>query len=120
MAFILFISFVILTLIVELLHSRSNEKWLVQQGAVEYGRKHYPFIVALHALFQRRVATVADPDVFDVSIDGESVDHALILQRLKPKPDTALQCTIDQPSPYLKEAETNKVDRLFHTGIVSR
>ena len=51
MAFIFFISFVILTRVGELLHSRRNEIWLLQQGAVEYGRKHYPFIVALHALF---------------------------------------------------------------------
>jgi methyltransferase len=51
MAFIFFVSFVILTRVVELLHSRRNEIWLLQQGAVEYGRKHYPFIVALHALF---------------------------------------------------------------------
>jgi len=51
MAFIFFVSFVILTRVVELLHSRRNETWLLQQGAVEYGRKHYPFIVALHALF---------------------------------------------------------------------
>ena len=51
MDFILFISFVIFTRLVELLHSRRNEIWLLQRGAVEYGRKHYPFIVALHALF---------------------------------------------------------------------
>ena len=35
----------------ELLLSKSNEKWLLQNGAVEYGKKHYPFIVALHVLF---------------------------------------------------------------------
>lgn len=51
MVFILFISFVVLLRIGELLLSKSNEKWLLQNGAVEYGQKHYPFIVALHVLF---------------------------------------------------------------------
>jgi len=51
MAFILFISFVILLRIGELVLSKRNEKWLLQNGAVEYGNKHYPFIVALHVSF---------------------------------------------------------------------
>lgn len=51
MTFILFISIVILLRISELIYSGSNEKWLVQHGAIEYGQKHYPFIVTLHILF---------------------------------------------------------------------
>src|ERR1700722_10782456 len=51
MAFILFISFIILLRIGELVLSKSNEKWLLQNGAIEYGQKHYPVIVALHVLF---------------------------------------------------------------------
>ena len=51
MAFILFISFVILLRMGELLLSKRNGIWLIQNGAVEYGHKHYPFIVALHILF---------------------------------------------------------------------
>jgi len=51
MAFILFISFIILLRIAELLLSKRNEKWLLQNNAVEYGQKHYPFIVALHVFF---------------------------------------------------------------------
>jgi len=51
MAFILFISFIILLRIGELILSRRNEKWLLQHGAIEYGQKHYPYIVALHVLF---------------------------------------------------------------------
>ncbi len=51
MVFILFISFVILLRIGELLLSKRNERWLLQHGAVEYGNKHYPFIVTLHVLF---------------------------------------------------------------------
>jgi len=51
MVFILFISCVMLLRIGELVLSKSNEKWLLRNGAVEYGQKHYPFIVALHILF---------------------------------------------------------------------
>jgi len=51
MAFILFISFIILLRIGELILSRRNEIWLLQNGAIEYGQKHYPYIVALHVLF---------------------------------------------------------------------
>lgn len=51
MLFIIFISFVILLRIGELLLSKRNEEWLIQNGAVEYGQKHYLFIVALHVLF---------------------------------------------------------------------
>jgi methyltransferase len=51
MVFFVFISYVILLRIGELLLSKRNEKWLLQNGAVEYGKKHYPFIVSLHLLF---------------------------------------------------------------------
>jgi len=51
MAFILFISLIILLRIGELILSKRNEKWLLQNGAIEYGQKHYPLIVALHVLF---------------------------------------------------------------------
>ena len=51
MTFIFFISFIILLRIGELILSRKNEIWLLQNGAIEYGRKHYPYIVALHVLF---------------------------------------------------------------------
>ncbi len=51
MAFIPFVSFIILLRIAELIVAKRNEKWLLQNGAVEYGQEHYPFIVALHVLF---------------------------------------------------------------------
>ena len=51
MAFILFISCIILLRMVELFYARHTEKWLLQHGAIEYGKAHYPFIVALHTLF---------------------------------------------------------------------
>jgi methyltransferase len=51
MYFIIFILFVIIQRLSELYIARGNEKWLRSQGAVEYGKEHYPFIVALHTLF---------------------------------------------------------------------
>ncbi len=42
---------VIIQRLVELMISRKNEKWLLNNGAVEYGKEHYKFIVLLHALF---------------------------------------------------------------------
>jgi methyltransferase len=51
MIFYLFISFIILLRIAELLLSKRNEKWLLQKDAVEYGSQHYPFIVMLHVMF---------------------------------------------------------------------
>ncbi|MHB8207824.1 isoprenylcysteine carboxyl methyltransferase family protein [Mucilaginibacter sp.] len=51
MYFIIFILFVITQRLSELYIAKGNEKWLRSQGAVEYGKEHYPFIVALHTLF---------------------------------------------------------------------
>ena len=51
MYFIIFILFLIIQRFTELYISRRNEKWLLSQGAIEYGREHYPYIVALHTLF---------------------------------------------------------------------
>ncbi|MDB5132175.1 MAG: Isoprenylcysteine carboxyl methyltransferase family protein [Mucilaginibacter sp.] len=51
MPFIIFITFFILQRLSELFIARRNEKWLLQQGAVEYGRAHYPFMIAMHTLF---------------------------------------------------------------------
>lgn len=51
MDFILLISWVIFIRVGELILSKNNGKWLLENGAVEYGNKHYPFIVALHVLF---------------------------------------------------------------------
>jgi len=51
MTFILYISLLIVLRLTELYISARNEKWLLSQGAVEYGRGHYPFVVALHTCF---------------------------------------------------------------------
>ncbi|MDB5138035.1 MAG: isoprenylcysteine carboxyl methyltransferase [Mucilaginibacter sp.] len=51
MYFIIFILFLITQRLTELYVSKRNEKWLLANGAVEYGRGHYPYIVALHTLF---------------------------------------------------------------------
>jgi methyltransferase len=51
MAFWLFIAFLLVLRLSELLLARRNERWLLRHGAVEYGRAHYRYIVLLHVLF---------------------------------------------------------------------
>lgn len=51
MVFVIFIVALILLRIAELALSGKNEAWLLEQGAVESGQKHYPFIVGIHVLF---------------------------------------------------------------------
>ena len=51
MWFLLFISFLILLRLFELLVARRNEKWILSKGAIEYGASHYPWMVALHTGF---------------------------------------------------------------------
>ena len=51
MLFLIFICFFILLRLMELYISARNEKWLLQNGAKEYGKEHYPFIVLLHTFF---------------------------------------------------------------------
>jgi methyltransferase len=51
MIFIFFISFLIIQRLFELYVSSKNEKWLLRNGAIEYGKEHYPYIVLLHTLF---------------------------------------------------------------------
>lgn len=51
MVFAIFITFIILLRLGELILARTNERWLLQHGAIEYGKKHYPYIVILHILF---------------------------------------------------------------------
>lgn len=51
MAFIIFILCLISLRIIELIVSKRNEKWLVENGAIEFGKEHYPFIVLLHIFF---------------------------------------------------------------------
>ena len=45
------ITLLILQRLLELRYSRKNERRARAKGAVERGRKHYPFMVALHALW---------------------------------------------------------------------
>jgi methyltransferase len=51
MSFIIFIPFLIVQRLLELYIAKKNEKWLLKNGAVEYGQKHYPLIVLLHLFF---------------------------------------------------------------------
>ena len=51
MIFLIFISFFILQRLSELFIAKRNEKWLLEQGAIQYGQSHYPYMIALHTLF---------------------------------------------------------------------
>lgn len=51
MVFWWFLLLLALLRIGELLISRKHERWLLSHGAVESGREHYPFMIALHVLF---------------------------------------------------------------------
>jgi methyltransferase len=43
--------FIVLQRVVELGIAKGNEKWMKQQGAVEFGIKHYRYMVMMHLLF---------------------------------------------------------------------
>lgn len=45
------ISIVILQRLTELYISKKNEKWLLDNGAVEFGESHYKYIVLMHTCF---------------------------------------------------------------------
>jgi len=51
MVFILFMCFLISQRMFELYIAKRNGKWLLQNGAIEYGREHYPYMVTMHTLF---------------------------------------------------------------------
>ncbi len=51
MHFIIFMACLVSLRLAELVVARRNEVWLRANGAVEYGQKHYPIIVALHTGF---------------------------------------------------------------------
>ncbi|WP_026563866.1 isoprenylcysteine carboxyl methyltransferase family protein [Bacillus sp. UNC41MFS5] len=43
--------FIVLQRMVELRIAKRNEKWMKNQGAIEFGKKHYRFMVLMHVLF---------------------------------------------------------------------
>ncbi|KMJ59698.1 hypothetical protein AB685_02190 [Bacillus sp. LL01] len=51
MIFALFFAFIITQRVVELGIARRNEQWILSQGAVEYGKEHYKYMVSLHVAF---------------------------------------------------------------------
>ncbi|WP_026694876.1 isoprenylcysteine carboxyl methyltransferase family protein [Peribacillus kribbensis] len=51
MMFILFLLIVIAQRLGELAVAKRNEAWMKQQGGIEFGSSHYPWMVAMHAAF---------------------------------------------------------------------
>lgn len=64
--FIFILILIILQRLTELIVAKRNEKWMKHRGGVEYGREHYPYIVALHVLFL--VSFMAEVLLFDKSL----------------------------------------------------
>ena len=51
MFFLIFLVFIICQRVAELLMAKSNERWMKERGAKEYGRDHYRFMVLIHVGF---------------------------------------------------------------------
>jgi methyltransferase len=49
--FFIFFSVLMIQRLLELAIARRNEKWMKAQGAIEFGMKHYHFIVLVHSMF---------------------------------------------------------------------
>ena len=63
--------------ITELALSKRNEKWLLSQGAVEYGKEHYKFIVMMHTLFF--VSLIAEYNIKSVHIDLNIINYLFLV-----------------------------------------
>ena len=73
MIFTIFILCLIFQRLAELYVSSKNEKWLLKNGAIEYGKEHYPFMVAMHTLFI--ISVIAEY----IWRDDTVVNYALII-----------------------------------------
>ncbi|WP_144547364.1 isoprenylcysteine carboxyl methyltransferase family protein [Bacillus sp. X1(2014)] len=51
LVFEIIIGFIVLQRVVELGIAKQNEKWMKNQGAIEFGKNHYRFMVFMHVLF---------------------------------------------------------------------
>ena len=51
MVFIVFFLLLMALRIAELILSKHHEKWLLKNGAIEFGKAHYPWMIALHVSF---------------------------------------------------------------------
>lgn len=49
--FLVIISVIMIQRLLELVIARRNEKWMKEQGALEFGSNHYLYIVLMHSLF---------------------------------------------------------------------
>lgn len=51
MFFTVFSSLIVTQRLIELIIAKNNEKWMKEQGGIEYGRKHYHVLVIIHVCF---------------------------------------------------------------------
>ncbi|WP_100371647.1 isoprenylcysteine carboxyl methyltransferase family protein [Bacillus sp. FJAT-45037] len=67
----IFISFVVIQRIVEVIIANQNASWIKKQGGYEVGRDHYKYIVSLHAFFF--IALLLEISVFKASVPSWSL-----------------------------------------------
>ncbi|MBS1493807.1 MAG: isoprenylcysteine carboxyl methyltransferase [Bacteroidetes bacterium] len=75
--FIVVIGIVILQRLVELVISKKNEKWLLANGAIEYGASHYKYIVLLHTFFF--ISIIVEFIVFDRGKDLNILNYSFLV-----------------------------------------
>ncbi|MBA4536142.1 hypothetical protein H1Z61_03045 [Bacillus aquiflavi] len=66
MALFLFLLFIILQRLSELLIAKRNEKWMKQQGALEFGEDHYLLLVMMHVFFF--ISLIVEVQVLETTI----------------------------------------------------
>lgn len=49
--FTIFILLIIVQRLVELVIAKRNEKWMMNKGGIEYGKRHYKLFIYLHTVF---------------------------------------------------------------------
>ncbi|MBS4176618.1 isoprenylcysteine carboxyl methyltransferase family protein [Lederbergia citrea] len=67
MFFIVFLIFLITQRLVELGIAKRNEHWMKKNGAIEYGQRHYKFMVLIHIVFF--ISLITEVLLFDKNLN---------------------------------------------------
>lgn len=76
-SFYIVIFVVIIQRLVELVVSKRNEKWLLANGAIEYGVSHYKYIVLMHTFFF--ISLMTEYIVFDRDKDLNILNYSFLV-----------------------------------------
>ena len=69
MYFILFFTVLVIQRVIELIIAKTNEKWMKENGAIEYGQNHYKFMVFIHFAFF--VSLLIEGGMFHTSVHSQ-------------------------------------------------